>query len=470
MGRDQDPTVMAIPQWIGKYEIQRLVGEGGMGVVYLGYDHDIDRLVAVKVLHPHLHDQNLIKRFKHEARAAARCAHRNIVTVFDFGTTDDLPYMVMEYVEGIDLHTFLKTESTLTIRQSCDIVLQVLNALAYAHQHGVVHRDIKPGNILLLEDGLVKVADFGVAKIDTSELTHVGDMIGTPNYMSPEAQFGAIVDGRSDIYALGVVLLELICGKRPTKAQQTDAEARKLLGSATLSKSECEQFGSVFDKALAINPDDRYQTADEFADTLKRALSLEPVYQPDTQQLAATVIQSRSQAEKFNQKAAGDGLKANSNASQFSLTQDATSEISKELCPYLGPVSTYVVKSASLKSQTFDELIERLSENIPNLDERKRFVTTLENRGLRRLAVTDTGASASKSNADGASEPPASSPIEFSIEQLESIAQELVVYLGPLATRLVQRTAKRATSFKHLRQLLAEHISDPDERRRFSAN
>jgi len=290
--------------------------------------------------------------------------------------------------------------------------------------------------------------------------------------MSPEAQIGAIVDGRSDLYALGVVLLELICGKRPTKAQQTDSDARKLLGNATLSKNECEQFSSVFDKALAANPDDRFQTADEFSDALKAALSLEPVYQPDTQQLAATIIQSRSQAEKFNQQAIG-GSKAGSNASEFSLTHDATSEISKELSPYLGPVSTYVVKSASLKSHTFDELIERLSEKIPNLDERKKFITTLEKRGLRKLIVTGHGAAANKSDAsagaDGSVESSSKYPAEFSIEQLETIAQELVVYLGPLATRLVQRTAKRATSVRQLRQLLAEHISDPDERRRFSA-
>jgi serine/threonine-protein kinase len=149
-------STIALPQTIGKYEIRGLIGRGGMGVVYRGYDQDIDRLVAIKVLHPHLNEEGLLQRFRQEARAAARCVHRNIVAVFDFGATGGLPFIAMEYVAGIDLRSFLKADGALTVRQSCEIILQVLAALEFAHSHGVVHRDIKPGNVLLLEDGLVK--------------------------------------------------------------------------------------------------------------------------------------------------------------------------------------------------------------------------------------------------------------------------------------------------------------------------
>ncbi|MCK5120405.1 MAG: serine/threonine protein kinase, partial [Methylococcales bacterium] len=206
------------PKKIDKYSIHSVLGHGAMGVVYKGYDKEIDRHVAIKVLHPHLLSgemgDELEQRFKNEVKAAAKCLHPNIVTIFDCGVSNGSPYMVMEYVQGIDLREILKSQQKFSLAQTIGMTCNVLDALYAAHEMGIVHRDIKPANILLLDTGVVKVTDFGVARIDSSDLTQIGDVIGTPSYMSPEAKAGALVDNRSDLYSAALVLFELLTFKR----------------------------------------------------------------------------------------------------------------------------------------------------------------------------------------------------------------------------------------------------------------
>ena len=206
-------------KYIGKYQILSSIGKGAMGEVFKAMDESIERVVAIKVIHPHFLEQDVWEdmkaRFKQEATAAARCFHPNIVTVFDFGVFEDTPYLVMEYIEGSDVSSILKNFGSLAVRDSINIICEVLNALHYAHEKGVIHRDIKPANIIKLNNGQIKVADFGIARIDSSSLTNIGDMVGTPIYMSPEALRGDVVDARSDIYASALVFLELISGVKP---------------------------------------------------------------------------------------------------------------------------------------------------------------------------------------------------------------------------------------------------------------
>lgn len=470
----QDLTELAIPQRIGKYEVRGMVGQGAMGVVYRGYDADIDRLVAIKVLHPHLREEGLVLRFKHEARAAARCVHRNIVAVFDFGTHEDAPYLVMEFVEGIDLRSFLKTNSSLSVRQSCDIVLQVLLALEFAHKNGVIHRDIKPGNILLLENGLVKVADFGVAKIDTSDLTNIGDLIGTPTYMSPEARIGSIVDARADLYTVGVVLLELICGKRPKEPLRTPEEAAVLLREASLGGGECDEFRRLFTKALSMMPDDRFQSAQEFSTALKAIIAPDRSYEPDTQNLAATVLETRTLVRQAAVLGPTPGLAPQQvPPSQFTLTVEASTQLSQILASYLGPVSNHLIKSASGKCRTYDELVGSLADKIPSQDERQQFVKSLERNGLRTSTYLSGGSQSSNGGpqrgeeAAGGSAGEAPNGYTIPVEQLEQVTRDLVVYLGPVASRLVKRTAKRARDLHQLYHLVAEHINDSTDRDKF---
>lgn len=204
---------------IGRYEIQKELGRGAMGVVYLGKDPKINRMVAIKTVRFEEVDLDLLdetkKRFFREAEAAGTLNHPNIVTIYDVGEEEDLAYVAMELLDGSDLTPYVKKEKLLPAKTLLKIIGSVAEGLAFAHEKGIVHRDIKPANIMLLKDGTVKIADFGIARITTSSATQTGTVLGTPSYMSPEQVAGQKVDGRSDLFSLGASMYELLCGQKP---------------------------------------------------------------------------------------------------------------------------------------------------------------------------------------------------------------------------------------------------------------
>jgi len=205
----------------GDFEVKRKIGEGGMGQVYLARQISLDREVALKVLPERLaQDRSFRVRFEHEARSAARLNHPNIISVYASGIKDGVPYFAMEYVDGEDLASILRKSGKMPVSEALRVAKEVARALDAAHRQGVIHRDIKPSNIMIRDDGVVKVTDFGLAKAlgAQSVLTQANVVLGTPHYMSPEQGKGAKVDGRSDIYSLGVVLYEMLCGDVPFKA------------------------------------------------------------------------------------------------------------------------------------------------------------------------------------------------------------------------------------------------------------
>lgn len=263
---------------IGRYEIEKTLGRGAMGVVYLARDPIIDRLVALKTLRVDLDAEfadEFRERFVREARAAGRLNHPGIVTVHDVGEDPEtgLMYIAMEHVEGRDLKQLITSGHVFRPSEAARIVADVAVALDYAHSLGVVHRDVKPANIILTADGTAKITDFGIARLETSNLTVDGQFIGTPNFMSPEQITGKVVDGRSDIFSLGVVLFTLLTGQRPFGGDTMHEVTLRIVQEpspipSTISEEIPAALNPIVLKCLEKNPERRFQTGGEVAKVL----------------------------------------------------------------------------------------------------------------------------------------------------------------------------------------------------------
>lgn len=268
---------------LGKYEIQTRIGRGGAGTVYRAHDPDLNRDVAIKVLAPHLvENQELVERFHREARLAAQLDHPNIVTIYDVGTEGGWHYFVMQYLDGPTLSEIIQEKAPLSGNETLAVLRPLADAIDYAHRHGIVHRDIKPGNIIVNSQGQVKLTDFGIVQAShESPLTITGNILGTPNYMSPEQVEGQSVNGRSDQYSLGVMTYEMLSGQLPFQVQNPGALLYKIAHEQTppigrLQPNLPQEVDIVLERVLAKKPEKRFETTRDFVETLARALSREP--------------------------------------------------------------------------------------------------------------------------------------------------------------------------------------------------
>ena len=265
---------------IGKYAVTGRIGRGGMGMVYRGYDEVLEREVAVKTLtlEGSLDDESR-RRFTIEAKAAARLQHPNIITVYELGEDRGLPYIAMELLPGTDLEALMRSGEPLMLQEKLDLVIQVCRGLAYAHDHKVVHRDIKPSNVRVLEDGTVKIMDFGIAKLGGTGVTKAGMMVGTVHYMSPEQIRGQTLDGRSDLFSVGVILYELLAGRRPFVGEGVTAVLYKIVHEEPPELDvgelgvEAAGLQDTMRRTLAKDREQRPATAAVLADELSRILA-----------------------------------------------------------------------------------------------------------------------------------------------------------------------------------------------------
>ncbi len=271
-------------QKLGRYEIVLKLGRGTMGTVYKAVDPVIDRTVAIKAINldlPKDEIEDFEERFSREAKSAGRLNHPNIVTIYDAGESENTAYIAMEYLEGQSLREILKAGTSMSYDRISEIVAQIADGLAYAQQHGIVHRDIKPANIMITKTGQVKITDFGIAHLPTGSKTETGTILGSPKYMSPEQIVGKSVDGRSDIFSLGVVLYEMLTKKAPFDGDsistimyriinETPADIRKINKQIPIA------FDYIISKALAKLPENRYQKASELARDLRHYKTLSP--------------------------------------------------------------------------------------------------------------------------------------------------------------------------------------------------
>ena len=263
---------------LGRYEVLGELGHGAMGIVYKAKDPLIDRVVAIKTINLGLaldEKEEYEGRFYQEAKAAGRLSHPNIVTIYDVGKSGDVAYIAMEFLEGRELRDIMNSGGPLPVDQVLDIVAQVAQGLAYAHEHDIVHRDVKPSNIMVVHDGHVKITDFGIARMASSAVrTQTGMVLGSPKYMSPEQVMGKAIDQRSDIFSLGVMLYEMLTGQAPFTGENVNAIMYQTLNAvpappSTLNSGVPEMLNFIVAKALAKALDDRYQNARDFANDLR---------------------------------------------------------------------------------------------------------------------------------------------------------------------------------------------------------
>ncbi len=263
---------------LGRYEIVGELGQGAMGVVYKATDPLIDRIVAIKTITLSLaleEREEYEARFYQEAKAAGRLSHPNIVTIFDVGRSGDVAYIAMEFLQGRELRDVLNDEKLLPVDQVLDIVAQVALGLAYAHEHGIIHRDVKPSNIMVLRDGHAKITDFGIARMASAAVrTQTGMVLGSPKYMSPEQVMGKLTDQRSDIFSLGVMLYEMLTGQPPFTGENVNAIMYQTLNAIPPSPSSInpavpDMLNFIVAKALAKDIDNRYQNARDLANDLR---------------------------------------------------------------------------------------------------------------------------------------------------------------------------------------------------------
>lgn len=456
---DSGETTGAQPARIGRYRIIGVLGRGAMGVVYLGYDEAIDRQVAIKTIHRRLlHGDDgaeWLARFRREVRAAGRCLHPNIVTIFEYGEEENIPYIVMEYVQGRELRDYLKDRQPLPLANAVAVIVQVLQALSHAHASGVVHRDIKPGNIILLADGQVKVTDFGIARLDSvSGMTQVGMTVGTPSYMAPEQFQGKEADRRTDLFAVGVVLFELLTGIRPFPGRGASELMYQLLNEAPRRATQLNprlpaDLDTIFDKALAKLPELRFQDASEFIAALERLKLVEREIAAD----GSTVIRVAP-------------VQAPEPPPNTVMGWDPAllAHAEKQLVTYLGPVAKVLVRKAAMQVSSPAELVQNLMAAIPNEPDRllfqRRMRAVLGGTATGLLTAAVTSASVIGSQMSG-------SLGTFDQALLETARRDLAVHLGPIAKVLVKQIALKARTTRELYERLAEHIPTAAERAAF---
>ena len=295
---------------IGRYEVVSELGRGAMGVVYKALDPTIGRTVALKTMRIDVHGletEDILRRFKNEARAAGVLNHPNIVTIYDAAEQDGTFYMAMEYMEGTTLHSILAEKRVLAPEEIIQISRQVCKGLDYAHSHGIIHRDIKPANIMITANGTVKIMDFGIAKAGGG-MTNTGQVLGTPNYMSPEQVKGKPLDGRSDLFSFGVMLYEMVTGEKPFVGQNVTTIIYKIVHENPIPPRDLDVtihpgLSAVVTKALAKPPDERYQSGAELTHDLENYKSVDLNLNP-------TTVMSAAQTENTQVLAGNSGFQA----------------------------------------------------------------------------------------------------------------------------------------------------------------
>lgn len=468
---------MSPPKRLGKYEIVEVLGEGAMGVVYKAFDPDIRRPVALKTIRRQLTDGSdfaagIAARFRNEAQAAGRLAHPNIVSVYEYGEDDSIAYIAMEFVEGRSIDRCLASQIRFTDEDVAGIMCQMLDALEHAHKQAVWHRDIKPANVILSLGGTVKVADFGIARMDAGGLTQANTVIGTPAYMAPEQFLGTAIDARVDVYAAGVVLYVLLTG-RPPFSGTPESLLYKAVHEMPLPPSRVESgqrpgfYDDLVARAMAKSPDGRFASAGAFKSALVAAVG-QPI---DTTAWEKTIVRASPRTDQPSAAAAVSGSSAvsgtirttpsgehrsmaGSASAPPSWDRKVLAEAEHTLAHYVGPLATLLVKRVARECDSVPALYARLAEQVTDPAARKAF--------LGKAAATATMAVASASHAGTSMA--SGTGAKLSEELLDRVQRRLAQEIGPMARIIVKKAAAEAGHRTAFMDRIASSVVDPKAR------
>jgi serine/threonine-protein kinase len=452
---------MAPHESLGKYQITEVIGRGAMGVVYKAFDPHIRRTVAMKVIRLDAVDEGrspaMLARFRNEAQAAGRLTHPGIVGIYDYGEERGLAYIAMEYIEGNSLREYLSRGTRFGLRDVVSIMVQLLDALAYAHEQGVWHRDVKPANLIVMRNGKLKIADFGIARIDSSNLTHVGVVMGTPGYMAPEQYTGAAVDLRVDVFSAGVVMYELLTGLKPFTGT-VEAVAYKVCYETPPPPSQLQSepavpaaYDAVVARAMAKSPDQRFRNTEEFRAALLDAYAA-PVAAALSEETIITEVIPTMRLEPTNPLAASSvPTTARTTAPPPGWDPALLKEIENHLARFLGPVAKVLVRRAGRTTLDVDQLYLQLAGKLDAESDRQAFMATRS-----RLAGASHGSTIRPATQGEAALTP---------EKAEAAARTLATYIGPIAKVVAKKAAAQTTSVQRFYLLLAENLSEPDRKR-----
>jgi serine/threonine-protein kinase len=451
---------------IGKYRIDGRLGAGAMGILYRAFDPHIERRVALKTIRRELFDTferaGLMARFRNEAQAAGRLAHPNIVGVYDYGETDGTAYIAMELVEGRGLSGLLEAGRPLDLPAALGCFEQLLDALGFAHEHGVVHRDIKPANLLLTAQGQLKVTDFGIAHIESSTMTVVGSVVGTPSYMSPEQFAGDPVDGRSDLFSAAVVLYQMLTGQRPFVGASQAAVMQQVLRDTPRAPSACNPalpaaLDDVLLRALSKDRAARFQSPAALRQALFRAVHGTGTNHQDDDDRTVLIAGSPEAFESCHAPEPAVLPSASLPGKSTPLaawSAAALAEVEARLAAQVGPVARLLVARCAARTADLPALVALLVPHIPSDKGRRQFTEAFAE-GAQTPVKHATSADVSRFGQP------------LTAEQVQTAALNLAAYLGPIAHIVAKREAPRAAGLRALHDRLADAIPNEHDRARF---
>jgi serine/threonine protein kinase len=471
---------MNIPERLGKYPVIGVLGRGAMGTVYLATDPVIKRRVAVKTIRKELIDdddkaETMSGRFRREAQAAGALNHPGIVGVYEYGEDEQFAFIAMEYVEGNTLREYLSRGVGFDERDTVSIMAQLLDALEFAHRNSIWHRDIKPANIIIMSNGRIKLADFGIARIENADRTRANLLMGTPGYIAPEYYLGEHIDHRIDIFAAGVLLYELLALQAPFRGRP-EAIMHDVCYHDPQPPSEVDprrrwpQYDAVVAKALAKNPSQRYQTADAFraallaeyahpvSSTISEATIISNVVRP----IGVDPTPSGPRAPSLGSNAApGSSSGGTSSPPPTGWSAPVLSGVEMALARFVGPVARVLVRKAAHVHKDIDSLTASLMESLDRAEDREAFARAVTG---RPVTLPPTVVNTRGNNSGPGSVPPGQALTPADVERA---AQLLTAYIGPIAKVVAKRAAGSCSNRNEFFKIVAQNLENDAQRERF---